>query len=175
MPVGPLEDDPWVQGVRAELEAEAVARNWNDFSIPEIAETATEKYVDRITSEVITQVSNDGGTGLYPGPLPFTPVESEVGFDGRGDDAAEVRGCVAADWVTASGEPRGEVTARGIAFRLTRDSAGLVKVDSTVALPDMDCDEGALPIALFTPAPHPTGVTDPHDIVRPDGTRYGEN
>lgn len=173
-PAGPLEADPWVQGVRAELEAEAVARNRLDFSIPEFAQTATETYVDRIASDVITRVSNRGATDVYPGPLPFAPVEVRVGYDGKGDDAAEVRGCVATGWATESGRPADDLTGRGIAYRLTRDSGGLVKVDSTVALPDLDCTAlDPLPVALFTPAPEPSGITEVHDITRPSGTKVG--
>ncbi|MEV7692723.1 hypothetical protein AB0N73_05275 [Microbacterium sp. NPDC089189] len=173
-PAGPLEADPWVQGVRAELEAEAVARNRLDFSIPEFAQTATQTYINRVASDAITDVSQHGATDLYPGPLPFVPVEVRVGYDGKDDDAAEVRGCVATDWTTESGKPADDLTARGIAYRLTRDSGGLVKVDSTLALHDLDCTAlDPLPVALFTPAPEPSGITEVYDITRPSGTKVG--
>ena len=173
-PAGPLEADPWVQGVRAELEAEAVARNRLDFSIPEWAQTGTQTYIDRVASDVITPVSNHGATDLYPGPLPFAPVEVKVGYDGKSDDAAEVRGCVATDWATESGKPADDLTGRGVAYRLTRDSRGLVKVDSTLALPDLDCTAlEPLPAALFTPAPEPSGITEVYGITRPSGTKVG--
>lgn len=163
-----------MQGVRAELEAEAVARNWLDFSIPEFAQTATETYIDRVASDVITHVSNHGATDLYPAPFPFAPVEVGVGYDGKGDDAAEVRGCVATGWATETGKPTDDVTGRGIAFRLIRDSGGLVQVDSTLELPDLDCPAlDPLTIALFTPTPEPSGITEVYDITRPSGTKVG--
>ncbi|WIB77495.1 hypothetical protein DEJ28_17910 [Curtobacterium sp. MCPF17_002] len=163
-----------MQAVRAELEAEAVARNRNDFSIPEFARTATPVYIDRVSANAIEAISNNGRTKLSPGPLPFTPTAVEVGYWNKGEDFAAVRGCVAGRWATESGVPTGEIDGVGIEYRLERDHDGLMRVSSTSSVPDLDCGAlDPLPTALFDPAPEPSGVTDVRDVVRPDGTTSG--
>jgi hypothetical protein len=173
-PTGPLEEDPWVQAARAELTAEAVARNRNDFSIPELARTATAGYRDRLSADASRVISNHGGTKLFPGPLPFAPTTVEVGYWNKGGDFAAVRGCVAARWATESGVPTGEIDGVGIEYRLERDHDGVMRVGSTSSLPDLACGAvGPLPTALFDPVPEPSGVTEVRDLVRPDGTTSG--
>ena len=173
-PTGALEADPWVQAVRAELEAEAVARNRNDFSIPELADTATEGYVDRASASAIQMISNHDHTDLYPGPRPFLPAEVETDPWDTGDDVAAVRGCVAGEWSTESGRPEGDLEAFGIEYRMERDHDGVIRIDSSGTYPDLDCDAlGELPVALFDPVPEPSGITEARDVVRPDGTTSG--
>ena len=170
-PSGPLEQDPWVQGVRAALEAEAVARNRNDFSLSEFKQSATDSYIDRQMGSAIEALASHHRTYLLPGPTPFLPTEVEVGAWGKGDDYAHVRGCYAMEWATESGTPPKDLVAHGREYRVERDSSGVIRVDSIASLPDLDCEAvGSLPVALFDPAPEPSGVTEAYDVVRTDGT-----
>ncbi len=171
-PTGSLERDPWVGAVRTELAAEAVARNRNDFSIPELAASATSSYVDRESADAVQTLRNHGSTTLVPGPLPFAPTEVEVGYRDQGEDFAAVRGCVAGNWSMDPGESLGDMSGFGREYRLERDHAGSIRVASVSGLPGLGCDTvGPLPVAVFDPVPEPSGVTDSGDLVRPDGTR----
>lgn len=171
-PSGRLDRDPWVRAVRAELVAEAVARNRNDFSLDAFAKTATPEYIGEASGTAIEALRANETTTLLPGPLPFTPTQVEVGYWDQGDDVAAVRGCVAGNWSMDPGDSLGHLRAFGREFRLERDHAGVMRVASTAGLPDAECDDaGPLPVALFDPVPEPSGVTAPGDLVRPDGTQ----
>ncbi|WP_152427234.1 hypothetical protein [Curtobacterium sp. Leaf154] len=172
-PSGPLEKDPWVRAVRAELEAEAVARNRNDFSIPELAHSATPSYIDRLASVAMETLRQNHDTDLFAGPWPFAPTEVELGNGNNGEDVAAVRGCKARNWTMTPGRSLGSLDAGyGVEYRLERDGNGVVRVDSIAGLPNCD---GRVPlrVAMFDPVPEPSSVTDVNELVRPDGTTVG--
>lgn len=90
-PTGPLESDPWVQATRDFLEAEAVARNINDFSIPELVRTAGRDMRSRAARPAFDDVKQRRRPDILPGPTPFLPLSVTPNF--RGDpDRAAVRG-----------------------------------------------------------------------------------
>ncbi len=162
-PSGSLEDDPWVGAVRASLEAQARAINRNDFSRPTLNATTAYDLRSRLYGASLDRFTNSGNTEVFPGPLPFAPVEVTDGADAS---AAAVRGCVAQQWASKEGTPPETLDARGIEYRLERDGDARV-VTSTANLPDLDCSTVELPVALFDPAPEPSTVDDIGKIVRP--------
>jgi len=162
-PEGPLEGDPWVETVRASLEAQAIAVNRNDFSLASLTETTSYDLRSRLYSAARDQVTSSGSTEILPGPLPFAPVE----VTGVPEDAtASVRGCVAEQWASEGGTPPAVPGARGIEYRLAQED-GSRTVTSTVNVPDLDCSTVDPPVALFDPAPEPSTVDDVERIVRP--------
>jgi hypothetical protein len=161
-PEGPLEGDPWVVAVRASLEAQAVAVNRNDFSLPSLTETTSYDLRSRLYGAARDQLAN-GATDVLPGPLPFAPIE----VDGDPDaEAASVRGCVAETWASDEGTPPATPGARGIEYRMQQADGGRI-VSATLNLPDLDCSDVDLPIAMFDPAPAPSTTSDDEQIVRP--------
>lgn len=163
-PEGSLEDDPRVGTVRASLEAQAIAINRNDFSLPALNATTAYDLRSRLYGASLDQFTSSGSTEVFPGPLPFAPVDVT---DGSDDQSASVRGCVADQWASEDGTPPAVTGARGIEYRLQQEDGSMV-VRSTVNLPDLDCSTVQLPIALFDPAPEPSDVDDIQQIVRPD-------
>ncbi|MBF4568321.1 hypothetical protein ITJ57_06010 [Plantibacter sp. VKM Ac-2880] len=161
-PEGPLEGDPWVVAVRASLEAQAVAVNRNDFSLPSLTETTSYDLRSRLYGAARDQLAN-GATDVLPGPLPFAPVEV-IGVPE--DETASVRGCVAEQWASEGGTAPAVPGARGIEYRLEQKDGSRV-VTATVNVPDLDCSAVELPVALFDPAPEPSIVDDVEQIVRP--------
>ncbi|KUM36328.1 hypothetical protein [Arthrobacter sp. EpRS71] len=163
-PSGPLEADPWVQATRKFLEAEAVARNINDFSIPELAKTASRDARSRAARPAIDDVKQGRRPDILPGPTPFLPLSVTPTF--RGDpDRAAVRGCKATEWSSEEGKVPAELKGYSVEYRMERLPDGTMRVESTVGIPALECSDATLPIALFVPAPEPSDVTDVKDIV----------
>lgn len=162
-PEGPLEADPWVVAVRASLEAQAIAMNRNDFSLSELTATTGYDLRSRLYGAARDRVTNSGGTEILPGPLPFAPVEVTGGPD---EETASVRGCVAERWASDAGTAPASPGARGIEYRLEQEDGARI-VTSTVNLPELDCSNVELAVALFDPVPEPSTVDDVEQIVRP--------
>lgn len=162
-PQGPLEADPWVVAVRASLEAQAIAMNRNDFSLSELTTTTGYDLRSRLYGAARDRVTNSGGTEILPGPLPFAPVEVTGGPD---EENTSVRGCVAERWASEAGTAPAAPGARGIEYRLEQVDGARI-VTSTVNLPELDCSNVELAVALFDPLPEPSTVDDPEQIVRP--------
>ncbi|WP_051483153.1 hypothetical protein [Arthrobacter sp. 31Y] len=163
-PGGALEADPWVQATRKFLEAEAVARNINDFSIPELVHTASRDARSRAARPAFDDVKQGRRPEILPGPTPFLPLSVTPDFRGNPDRAA-VRGCKATGWSSEEGDVPAELRAYGVEYRMERLPDGTMRVEATVGLPDLECSDVTLPVALFVPAPEPSDVTDVKDIV----------
>ncbi|WP_157583576.1 hypothetical protein [Plantibacter sp. H53] len=153
-------DSEWVMAVRASLEAQAVARNRNDFTIEQLVDTTGPDLRDRLSASAVRTVSAGEVTRLLPGPWPFTPVV----VDADGSGKAEVTGCLATKWANDAGTPPPSFGAVGITYRLEQAS-GSIRVMSTAGA-DLDCSQTELPVGVFDPAPTPSGVTSIDDIVR---------
>lgn len=153
-------DSEWVMAVRASLEAQAVARNRNDFTIPQLVDTTGPDLRDRLSASAVRTVSDGEATRLLPGPWPFTPV----GVDAESSGNAEVTGCQATTWANDAGTPPPSFGAVGITYRLEQ-AGGSIRVMSTEGA-DLDCSQTVLPVGVFDPAPTPSGVTSIDDIVR---------
>lgn len=163
-PSGPLESDPWVQATRKFLEAEAVARNINDFSIPELVKTASRDARSRAARPALDDVKQKRRPDILPGPTPFLPLSVTPNF--RGDpDRAAVRGCKATEWSSEQGDVPTELKSYGVEYRMERLPDGTMRVETSVGIPDVECSDVTLPMALFVPAPESSDVTDVKDIV----------
>lgn len=163
-PTGPLEADPWVQATRKFLEAEAVARNLNDFSIPELVKTASLDVRSRAARPAFNDVKQKRRPDIFPGPTPFMPLSVAPNFRGSPDRAA-VRGCKATRWSSEEGGVPAKVKGYGVEYRMERLPDGTMRVESTAGVPSLKCSGVTLPVALFVPAPEPSDVTDVKDIV----------
>lgn len=165
-PAGPLEGDPWVQAARKSLEAKAVAQNITDFTLPELEQTTGYELRSRLNSSVREYVQQNKKSRILPGPEPFLPVD--VRHDLRGDtNLSEVRGCIAGSWASVEGDAVDRPEAFGVGYRLQRLANGTIRVEDSFAVSLPECAGADLPIALFTPAPEPSDITDSQDIVRP--------
>ncbi|MET4899376.1 hypothetical protein PV760_01715 [Paenarthrobacter sp. CC6] len=163
-PTGPLESDPWVQATRDFLEAEAVARNINDFSIPELVRTAGRDMRSRAARPAFDNVKQRRRPDILPGPTPFLPLSVTPNF--RGDpNRAAVRGCRATAWSSEKGEVPSQLKGHGVEYRMERLADGTMRVESSASVPALDCADAMLPVSLFAPAPEPSDVTDVKDIV----------
>ncbi|MEO3942047.1 hypothetical protein V3C41_13280 [Paenarthrobacter nicotinovorans] len=163
-PSGPLEADPWVQATRKFLEAEAVARNINDFSIPELVKTASRDVRSRAARPAFEDVKQRRRPDILPGPTPFLPLSVTPDFRGNPDRAA-VRGCRASEWSSEKGDVPAELKGYGVEYRMERLTDGTLRVESIAGISGSECSEVSLPMALFVPAPEPSDVTDAKDIV----------
>jgi len=163
-PSGPLEADPWVQATRRFLEAEAVARNINDFTIPELVQTASKDIRSRAARPALDDVKQKRRPDILPGPTPFLPLSVTPNF--RNDpDRAAVRGCKATEWSSENGEVPADVKAYGVEYRMERLRDGTLRVESSAAVFGSECSDVTLPVALFDPLPEPSDVTEVRDIV----------
>ncbi|HXH33393.1 MAG TPA: hypothetical protein VNJ54_03150 [Plantibacter sp.] len=166
-PSGQLDGDPWVVATRAALEAEAIARNRNDFSLPALTATTGSVLRDRLYQAARDRIGNGQRTDVLPGPTPFGAVEVEASDDG---ESAVVRGCLASDWASPDGAVPAELESLGVEFRLERGDDGPQLTDS-LSLNSLDCDSVELPVSLLVPAPEPSEVGDPAEIVRPESSK----
>jgi hypothetical protein len=162
-PTGPLESDTWVVGARASLSAQAIAQNRNDFSLDVLTNTTGEELRTRLFASARESVRAGNESVVSPGPTPFAPSEVVVADD---DASAVVRGCLADDWASSDGAVPSRLRAHGVEFRLQRSGDRTLMVENA-SVPGLDCSQAELPIALFSPAPEPSRVSDPADIVRP--------
>lgn len=162
-PTGALESDAWVEGVRASLAAQAIARNRDDFSLDVLTDTTGEDIRTRLFADAQDRVRAGVSSPVSPGPTPFAPAEVEAAEDGA---SAIVRGCLADNWPSSDGEVPASLRSSGVEFRLQRSGERTLLVENT-SVPGLDCSQADLPIALFSPAPEPSQVSDPADIVRP--------
>jgi hypothetical protein len=156
-PAGALESDAWVEGVRASLSAQAIARNRDDFSVDVLTDTTGEDVRARLFADAQDRVRAGVTSPVSPGPTPFAPTEVEAAEDGS---SAIVRGCLADNWPSSDGGVPESLRSSGVEFRLQRSGERTLLVENT-SLPGLE------PIALFSPAPEPSQVSDPADIVRP--------
>ncbi|WP_017197314.1 hypothetical protein [Arthrobacter sp. M2012083] len=161
-PSEPLEADPWVMAARKSLEAQAVAQNITDFTLPELVETTGLELRVRISRPPLNDVAQKRRPDIRPGPDPFLPMKVQPG---PVPGTAEVHGCLVR-WASETGEVPDELSASGVMFRMEQLAEGQQRISSVVTLPDLDCSTAAPPIALFAPAPQPSEVTDAKDVVR---------
>ncbi|AFR31098.1 putative lipoprotein [Arthrobacter sp. Rue61a] len=161
-PSAPIEADPWVIAARKSLEAQAVAQNITDFTLPELVETTALDLRVRLSRHPVNDVTQKRRPDIRPGPDPFLPMEVKPG---PAAGTAEVRGCVVR-WASETGDVPDEMSASGVMFRMEHLEAGQLRISSVVTLPDLDCSTATPPIALFVPAPEPSDVTDVQDVVR---------
>lgn len=161
-PDAAIEDDPWVVAARKSLEAQAVAQNITDFTLPELVETTSLDLRVRLSRHPLNDVEQKRRPDIRPGPDPFLPMEVKPGPVAG---TAEVRGCVVR-WASETGDVPDELKPAGVMFRMEHLADGQLRISSVVTLPDLDCSSAKPPIALFVPAPEPSVVTDAQDIVR---------
>lgn len=160
-PTNELESNLWVAAARRSLEAQAVARNVTDFSIPELVRTTGRDLRSRTYKSTLEFVRQNKHVEIYPGPRPFLPLKVESNF--RGDEnRAEVFGCLASEWGSREGTVPAASHAYGTSFRMERLSDGQMRITATVGQPNLndDCATSDVPVALFNPAPEPSDVTD---------------
>lgn len=162
-PSGQLDADPWVVATRDALEAEALARNRNDFSLDTLTATTGSVLRDRLYTAARDRVSGGQRTDILPGPTPFGVVVVDAAPDGA---SATVRGCLASDWASSDGAVPDSLEPLGVEFRLESGEDGPVLTDSS-AVNSLDCSGVDLLTAFFDPAPEPSTVDDPAQIVRP--------
>ncbi|UKA49865.1 hypothetical protein LFT48_20960 [Arthrobacter sp. FW305-123] len=162
-PDSAIEADPWVIAARKSLEAQAVAQNVTDFTLPELVETTSLDLRVRLSRHPRNDVAQKRRPDIRPGPDPFLPMEVKPGPSAG---TAEVRGCVVR-WASETGDVPDELNASGVMFRMEHLAGGQLRISSVVTLPDLDCSTAVPPIALFVPVPEPSDVTDAADIVRP--------
>ena len=161
-PDAAIESDPWVIAARKSLEAQAVAQNITDFTLPELVETTSLGLRIRLSRHPLNDVQQKRRPDIRPGPDPFLPMEVKPG---PAAGTAEVRGCVVR-WASETGDVPDELNASGVMFRMEHLAGGQLRISSVVTLPDLDCSTATPPVALFSPAPEPSNVTDAQDIVR---------
>jgi hypothetical protein len=161
-PDAAIEDDPWVIAARKSLEAQAVAQNVTDFTLPELVETTSLDLRVRLSRHPVNDVEQKRRPDIRPGPDPFLPMEVKPG---PAAGTAEVRGCVVR-WASETGDVPDEMSASGVMFRMEHLAGGQLRISSVVTLPDLDCSTAKPPLALFVPAPEPSDATDAQDIVR---------
>ncbi|WP_309074181.1 hypothetical protein [Paenarthrobacter sp.] len=161
-PSEPLEADPWVMAARKSLEAQAVAQNITDFTLPELVETTGLKLRVRISRPPLNDVAQKRRPDIRPGPDPFLPMKVQPG---PVPGTAEVHGCLV-PWASETGDVPDELSASGVMFRMEQLAEGQQRISSVVTLPDLDCSTAVPPLAFFVPAPQPSDVTDAKDIVR---------
>ncbi|MFJ6535823.1 hypothetical protein ACIQH5_06295 [Paenarthrobacter sp. NPDC091711] len=157
-----IEADPWVIAARKSLEAQAVAQNITDFTLPELVETTSLDLRVRLSRHPLNDVAQKRRPDIRPGPDPFLPLEIKPGRDAG---TAELRGCVVR-WASETGEVPNDLNASGVMFRMEHIAGGKLRISSVVTLPDLDCSTAKPPTALFVPAPEPSSVTDAQSIVR---------
>lgn len=162
-PDGALDGDPWVVATRASLEAQAVARNRNDFSLASLAATTGYDVQTRLFAAAGDRLESAGRTQILPGPTPFAPTQVEPAADGG---SAVVRGCIAQDWASDEGTVPDELNPRGVEYQLEQDGDRTLLTASR-SVSSLDCSGTDLPVALFEPAPDPSTVDDAGEIVRP--------
>lgn len=161
-PSEPIEADPWVIAARKSLEAQAVAQNVTDFTLPELEETTGLELRTRLSRIPLNDVAQKRRPDIRPGPDPFLPLTAHAGRD---PGTGEVHGCVVR-WASDTGEIPDELSATGVMFRMEQLAEGQIRIVSVVPLPDLDCSTATPPLALFVPAPEPSDVTDAQDVVR---------
>ncbi|WP_024818740.1 hypothetical protein [Arthrobacter sp. 31Y] len=157
-----IEADPWVIAARKSLEAQAVAQNITDFTLPELVETTGLDLRVRLSRHPLNDLEQKRRPDIRPGPDPFLPMEVKPG---PAAGTAEVRGCVVR-WASETGEVPNELSASGVMFRMEQLAEGQLRISSVVTLPDLDCSTAKPPLALFVPAPEPSTVTDAQNVVR---------
>lgn len=161
-PNAAIEADPWVMAARKSLEAQAVAQNFTDFTLPQLVETTGLDLRIRLSRHPLNDVEQKRRPDIRPGPDPFLPMEVKPGPTAG---TAEVRGCVVR-WASETGDVPDELNATGVMFRMEHLEAGQLRIRSVVTLPQQDCSAAKPPVALFAPAPEPSDITDAQDIIR---------
>jgi len=161
-PDATIEADPWVIAARKSLEAQAVAQNVTDYTLPELVESTSLDLRIRLSRHPLNDVAQKRRPDIRPGPDPFLPMEAKAGRDAG---TGEVRGCIVR-WESETGDVPDELRATGVLFRMEHIEGGHLRISSVVALPDLDCSSATPPVALFKPAPEPSTVTDAKDVVR---------
>ncbi|PRB43942.1 hypothetical protein CQ020_07840 [Arthrobacter sp. MYb23] len=157
-----IEDDPWVIAARKSLEAQAVAQNVTDFTLPELEATTGLELRTRLSRIPLNDVAQKRRPDIRPGPDPFLPLTAHAGRD---PGTGEVHGCVVR-WASDTGEIPDELSATGVMFRMEHLAGGQLRITSVVTLPDLDCSTAKPPLAMFVPAPEPSTVTDAQNVVR---------
>lgn len=184
-PSGPLEDDPWVQAVRAsELEIQIAAATL-DFAEPALYETTIPDWAARAQG-VVEDRARAEEWAYPPGPSPMIPVHVEEAPDGN---SATVTACHTAwtEWLISPQnpeppEPRGYLSS----YRVTlKDGKRLVDSGGAIASPESARDiagdavepllvgEGGLcklddaAIGLFDPQPDVNAKYAEEDIAMP--------
>ncbi|MFW0771716.1 hypothetical protein ACLRGI_00920 [Paenarthrobacter nitroguajacolicus] len=157
-----IEADPWVVAARKSLEAQAVAQNIADFTLPELVETTGLELRVRLSRVPLNDVTQKRRPDIRPGPDPFLPMKVQPG---PVPGTAEVHGCLVR-WASETGDVPDQLSASGVMFRMEQLAEGQQRISSVVTLPDLDCSTAAPPIALFVPAPEPSDATDAEDVVR---------
>lgn len=168
-PAGELENDPWVAAARRSLEAQAVARNVTDFTIPELVHTTGRDLRSRTYKSTLEFVRQNKYVTIYPGPRPFLPLKIESNLRGN-ENRAEVFGCVTSAWESREGTVPAASQAYGTSFRMERLTNGQLRITATVGQPNLDeeCAAADVPVALFNPAPETSDVTDSQYIKGAD-------
>ncbi|WP_286179462.1 hypothetical protein [Arthrobacter sp. ISL-95] len=136
-----------------------MARNINDFSIPELVKTASRDVRSRAARPAFDDVKQKRRPDILPGPTPFLPLSVTPNFRGNPERAA-VRGCKATEWSSEEGEVPAELKGHGVEYRMERLPDGTMRVESTAGISGLECSDVTLPLALFEPAPEPSDVTD---------------
>lgn len=164
-PGGELEDDVWVQATRTSMTALDVARNQNDFRLPELE--ATSGYDVRAGAWRDARDTVDAGerTPIAPGPQPLDPRAVTVSAEGS---SATVQACVALDWRSVDGAVPTTLTAAGAEYHLERTDDDHIILTRIVGLPGLECADASFTVGRFDPTPEPSEVTSSDDVLRPD-------
>lgn len=182
-PSGPLENDPWVQAVRASDLELRIAHATRDFSNTAIGDTTSSGPLFGLLGSVQAS-AKDGEWSFPPGPTPMIPVHVEEAADGK---SASVYTCRAAGWTISADDPEIEDPLRGrfAELKLVLEG-GHRKVDQSGTLDDLDgvayilgkdviapfldgregsdCNLDDAKIGLFDPQPDVTIEYTPEDI-----------
>jgi hypothetical protein len=168
-PDGPLEADAWVQAARASLEAQAIAQNQNDFSLPSLTDSTGADLRSRLYRDARDTVLAGKRTAVLPGPTPFLPTDVIA----ESESSASVQGCIATVWSSDDGTAPTTLEPYGIEFRMELEGDHRV-ITLNTEKGSIDCSDVDLPIALFDPKPKPSSVQDAQDIVGPASSNDGE-
>lgn len=162
-PSGGLELDSHVQAARTALEVIAVARNRNDFRMPELVATATYEERSFLSNQARNDFKANDRTDLLPGPQPFSPTSVEPG----GKDRTLVRGCTTLNWETDTGSlPQEPGPSVGIILVISGSETSGLRLNNVISAPQADCSAATYSLGLFDPAPAPSAVKNPEDIAK---------
>lgn len=181
-PAGPLEDDPWVQAVRASDLELSIARVTLDLTEPGLVETNTSSQISWLFGSIEATAESEG-MAYPPGPTPMIPVHVEESGDG---ESATVLMCAPVAWTVTADETEPENPLRGRFDwydlvmedgRRKLDSIGAGNIEGSEhavgkqALEpflddreDSDCTLDDAKVGLFDPAPDVSVEYTPEDI-----------
>lgn len=161
-PSGELEDNPWVEAVRASDLALNVAFVTRDYTTEDVRATTVSSDIGLFSS---SQVSRAEGKrfSTVPGPTPMIPLS----VDEESETQAVVTVCKATNWSIDADHPSvpEQLVGEVIEYRVNLDDGD--RRAGGGAPTGEECDLTDASIGLFDPQPDPTETYSPDDVKAP--------